>query len=121
MMTSLAESRTHPQVRAGRGNAEAAMASDLSISVACPYCGGEISPYAFTLADPNNSTSPRTGKCPTCDRWSMLTDKHGVKAIRTTTADVDLTARPGVQDPILDLDALIKRPKRSIRHLLGRH
>ena len=120
MMTLLAERTTHRQVRAGRADPEAAMASDLTISVACPYCGGEISPYAFTLADPNNSTSPRTGKCPSCDQWSVLTDKHGVKAIRTNTADVDLTARPGVQDPILDLDALIKRPKRSIRHLLGR-
>ena len=94
------------------------MAKESTIAVACPHCGADISPYAFTLSNPGNPASPRTGRCPSCEKWSVLTDKHGVKAERGPS--IDLTARPGVQDPILDLDALIKRPKHSIRHLLGR-
>src|SRR5205085_7609308 len=86
------------------GKAEAAMSKDTTIvTVGCPYCGSDISPYAFTLADPNNPRSPHTGRCPTCQKWSHLTDKHGVKAERLP--GIDLTARPAVQDPILDLDA----------------
>ena len=89
----------------------------ITLSVNCPHCGSEMSSYSFTLADPNNAASPRTARCPSCEKWSRLVDKHGVHAVALPPAPTALPPQR-TPDPIIDLDVESLRPRASRWHRL---